>query len=499
VLETEFKFAVGDTFALPAFDAGKAGVVDVRELSPQELKASYYDSEDLRLARSGITLRYRTGEEAGGVWSLKLPVDKDGTSRDELHFEGDPPTVPDAALDLVFAYRRGSKLDRVAKLVTRRRRWSLRGEDEDELAELVQDDVSVLDGERILGRFTELELEKRRIDVRGLEHIAQVLREAGALSAEPIPKAVRAIGPEATAPPDIPSPPTIGPDAPADTAIKGAFTSALRRLLRNDPYARLGDAEGVHQVRVAARRLRSDLRTFSPLLDPSWARNIGGELRWLADALGEVRDLDVLHARLRSFSEGLEDDLAPLFDELKARHDAAKQHMLEEMRSERYRRLIETLVEAANHPALTADASAKSVKALPPLVSKAWKKLAKKARQLDPDDDEEAFHKVRIRAKRVRYASETAAASLEGDSAKKAFAFAKHAEKIQDVLGETQDAAVAQRVIMEIAPAHRDLNFAVAAGRLIERQYVDSESIRARFFEVWRAFDRKKNRSWLTE
>jgi CHAD domain-containing protein len=498
MIETELKFAIHDTFALPSFEETSVGVVEVKEIPSQELRASYFDTEDLRLARSGITLRYRTGEDDGASWSLKLPVGKDATSREELHFDGPGARIPNEALDLVFAFVRGSTLGNVATISTRRRRWMLIGDDEAQLAELVQDDVSVLEDDDVVGRFTELELEKRAVDVRGLGDIAEVLRQAGALSAEPIPKAVRAIGPRATAPSDIPARPAIGPGEPAGNAVKAALIAAVERLLRNDPHARRRDEEGVHQVRVAARRLRSDLRTFTPLLEGDWAQSIEPELRWLGDALGEVRDLDVLQVRLREFSAGIESELQPLFTELESRHRNATDRMLQALRSDRYRTLLDRLIEAAREPGLNEKAREEGEKVLPALVAAAWKKLAKRARKLDPDDEEKAFHKVRIRAKRVRYAAEGVGPSLDEEAAKRAGAFAKYAEKIQDALGMHQDAVVAQEVISEIAFSSGDKHFALAAGRLIERQYADAEAVRAKFFDVWRDFDRKKNRSWLT-
>jgi CHAD domain-containing protein len=498
MLETELKFAIHGTFALPSFDSSEGGVFEVKEMPSQELNASYFDTEDLRLARSGITLRYRTGEGPEAAWHLKLPVGKKTASREELPFAGIESIVPEQAQDLVFAFTRGLKLGNVATISTRRRRWLLMGEEGAELAELVQDDVSVLEGGDVVGRFTELELEKRSVDIDGLGDIADVLRRAGALSAEPIPKAVRAIGPRATAPPDVPPPPETGPDKPAGNAVAAALLASVDRLLRNDPHARRVDPEGVHQVRVAARRLRSDLGTFAPLLEGEWAPRLEPELRWLGDVLGEVRDLDVLRDRLIDSSGDLESDLRPLFAELQARHEVATGKMLVALRSDRYRTLLDRLIVVANKPGLDEAADQPSGKVLPSLVEKAWKRLAKRARKLDLDDDESKFHKVRIRAKRVRYASEAVQASLGSDAAKKAGAFASYAESIQDTLGAHQDAIVAKEVISEVALASGDARLALASGRLIERQYEDATAVRVKFFDVWRDFDRKKNRSWLT-
>ena len=82
------------------------------------------------------------------------------------------------------------------------------------------------------------------------------------------------------------------------------------------------DPEGVHQARVATRRLRSDLRTFGPVLDERWSEDLRAELRWLGAALGKVRDADVLTELLRSASTELPDEQGsgaePLFRRLAA-------------------------------------------------------------------------------------------------------------------------------------------------------------------------------------
>ena len=78
------------------------------------------------------------------------------------------------------------------------------------------------------------------------------------------------------------------------------------RLVAQVPVVELGeDPEGVHDARVAARRLRSDLRTFSPVLDAAWAKPLRAELGWVGALLGRVRDPEVLLARLGARIESI--------------------------------------------------------------------------------------------------------------------------------------------------------------------------------------------------
>src|SRR4051812_13919811 len=120
-------------------------------------------------------------------------------------------------------------------------------------------------------------------------------------------------------------PETVGvdPGAPAAAAIRAALVGGVGRLRGGDPSARRGIVEGVHRMRTSTRRLRSALRTFRDLVEADWARPLEAELKWLAEVLGAVRDLDVLHERLRLAAGDSAGGLAPLFGALTLRHDAA--------------------------------------------------------------------------------------------------------------------------------------------------------------------------------
>lgn len=202
--EMEIKLAVESSFVMPPLDLEELGVADVFELEARTMRTTYYDTDDLRLARSGVTLRYRTGEPEGPRWTLKLPNSaKDVMVREEQHFDGNGRRVPSQAKDLVTAYARESRLSSAAAIKTYRHGWLLTAEKGEELAEIVDDEVSVLEGRNVVGRFRELEVESRGIGAKGLKRIARVLQNAGATIPEPIPKSVRALGARATAPPDV--------------------------------------------------------------------------------------------------------------------------------------------------------------------------------------------------------------------------------------------------------------------------------------------------------
>jgi CHAD domain-containing protein len=498
MLEQELKLSVEGPFA-PKFPPGRSDVARVDELPALDLRATYYDTPDLRLARNGVTLRCRSGEDGGPGWTLKLPVgDGIADGRDELNFEGGARQVPDAAQDLVRALVRSATLRPVARLHTQRRRWLLRDAEGAELAELVDDRVSVMERGRVSNRFRELEIEGRGVGRRALERIAGVLTGNGASPAEQMPKLVRALGDRAEAPPDIAEPETPRPRDPAANAVRAAITAGVRRMVLNDPRTRLGEVEPLHQMRVGTRRLRSDLRTFRPLLDKDWTESLRAELKWLGRSLGAVRDLDVMLDRLRREGEDVSLRLRALFQELENRRDEARAALLEDLRSGRYVELLDRLIEAAHNPRLTDRAQQPSREVLPALAARSWRKLHKAGRAIDDDSSDEELHRVRVLTKRARYAAEAVAPALTPKTGRRAARFAKRAADVQDVLGELQDSVVAAKTLQDFALAHRHkgpLN--LATGRMLERESRRQDAARAAFGPAMRKLGRKKLRSWM--
>src|SRR5438270_14089843 len=280
MLEREVKRGAGPAFHLPDL----AGVIEGVAVGPSEtvrMETVYYDTPDLRLARWGVSLRHRAGEG----WTLKLaePPSKPGNQtavleRDELTFQGGAKKPPDAALEVVRAYVRKAELVPVARLSTVRRRVRLVDASGSRVADVVHDEVSVRDGRRVAARFREIEVEVPSTNgADGTDSTAGIitplvtrLRGAGAGAPDPTPKHVRALGPRAMEPPEV-SPLPVLPGASAKDVIRSVLAQSVAHLLRHDPIVRTGgDPEAVHQARVAIRTLRSNLRTFGPLLDPEW-------------------------------------------------------------------------------------------------------------------------------------------------------------------------------------------------------------------------------------
>jgi CHAD domain-containing protein len=496
--ETEVKMGAWAGFELPALDGLADGVSAIARV-PRTLMAVYYDTADLRLARWGVTVRHRTGDSGGSGWTVKLPEGEEGPAlvRRELSFEGPAARMPAGATSLIRAYARETPLVPVARIRTVRTGVDLVDGEGAVVAEVVDDEVSVLHGGRVATRFREVEVELGARPPAGLlDSVVAVLREAGAGEPDSIPKVIRALGSRALAPPEVELV-DLGKKPSAADLVRQAISAAVDRIMRHDPGVRIGDdPEDVHQARVGTRRLRSDLRTFAPLLDEEWVSSMREELRWLGGALGAVRDADVLIERLRRQAAALPEPdtgaLAPIFRRLAKDRDQARAQLIEAMEGPRYVAVLERLIDAAHQPQCRKAASAPAGEVVPGLVAGPWRKLRKAVEALPPEPSDADLHQIRILAKRTRYASE-AAAPLVG---KKAAAFAKAVADLQEVLGDHQDAVVAE-AWLRAAVEGADAGVSLAAGELIAVQMAEAAAGRRRWPKAWKKVSAEKLRSWM--
>lgn len=305
---------------------------------------------------------------------------------------------------------------------------------------------------------------------------------------------VRVLGALASAPGDVVVP-ELSANPRAAEVMGAAIASSVARLLCHVPAARLGaDPEGVHQARVATRRLRSDLHTFAPLIDRKWAAGLRCELRWLADELGKVRDGDVLHGKLVAvLARRAEIDTAAaatVLSVLGQQRDRDRAALLDHLSDARAVRLFEHLVEAASAPRTLPRAERRARKVMPGLVDKSWRRLRRAVKALPDDPAIAQLHEVRILAKRVRYATE----AVMPAAGKKAAKFAAGAASIQDGLGVLNDAAVAE-VWLDTTARLLDGPAAFAAGRIAQQVTAEAHVDRG---EWSAAFDKMcRHSQWL--
>ncbi|MGI8983282.1 MAG: CHAD domain-containing protein [Acidimicrobiales bacterium] len=494
--ETEVKMGAWAGFELPALDGVVDDVVAVAR-APRTLMATYHDTADLRLARWGVTVRHRTGE--GDGWTVKLPEGADGPAlvRRELSFEGPAGRMPAGAASLIRAYARDTPLEPVARIRTVRTGVNLLDSEGGVVAEVVDDEVSVLHGGRVATRFREVEVELGSRPPAGLlDAVVGRLREAGAGEPDPTPKVIRALGARALAPPEVASA-TLARKASAADLVRQAIGVAVERIMRHDPGVRIGDdPEDVHQARVGVRHLRADLRTFASVLDSGWRSSLGDELRWLAGLLGAVRDADVLIDRFRRQAAALPEPdtgaLAPIFRRMAKDRDRARTELIEAMDSPRYVALLGRLVDAARRPRCRTAAGEPAADVVPAMAAAPWRTLRKAVRALPASAPDADLHRIRVLAKRARYAAESAA-PLAGA---KAASFAKALADVQGVLGDHHDAVVAEAWLRAAAEG-ADAAVSLAAGELIAVQRAEAAESRRRWPKAWKKASAKRLRAWM--
>lgn len=492
--ERELKLAAGSDFRMPSIYG--LGGATVRSAPPERNATTYYDTDDLRLARWGASLRHRPGEG----WTVKLPAERDAPFlvRPEIVFEGNGGRPPATAVELVRGFVRDEELRVRVRMTTIRRRTGLHDSGGRLIGGVVDDAVSVLDDGSPPSSFRELEVEiGDEMTPTLLDALVERLRQAGAGSPDQTAKYIRALADQAPLTPEVPVS-DLGGDATAGDVVRRAIALSVIRLILHDPVVRLDvDPEGVHQARVATRRLRSDLRTFRSLVEPAFATSIRDELGWLATTLGEVRDGDVLLERFRGRVAGLPEDeragTEAVLATLAQDRDAAHARLLETLRSTRYVELLERLVRAANDPELGDGAEAPAIDVVPELVRRPWHSLKKRVKALDESPTDVQLHQIRIRTKRVRYAAD-AVTPIVGKPAR---AFARAAAGLQEALGDLQDAVVAARWLDDWREQGRDLGEARAAEMLAAAERADAADLRAGWHAAWEKLAAPELRAWM--
>lgn len=278
------------------------------------------------------------------------------------------------------------------------------------------------------------------------------------------------------------------PSDPTVHQLRAALDTRLRALLAHDPGTRVGEnPEELHQMRVAVRRMRAALKAARPLLDRTWADELRAELGWLGRVLGPVRDADVLIERLRSraaaFDATSQEAAETLLEALIDERAVARATMLTALDSDRYTALLHKLAAAVSEPLPTAHRRA-TEPALVELVRSEFRRLHRAVRRAGGNPPDQVLHALRIQGKRLRYTGELATAS-GGKPIRK---LVESTVALQDVLGEHQDACVAQQRVIQLLDNLGDvvdLDVVFAAGRLVEREEVSRIATRQAWLTAW--------------
>jgi CHAD domain-containing protein/energy-coupling factor transporter ATP-binding protein EcfA2 len=276
--------------------------------------------------------------------------------------------------------------------------------------------------------------------------------------------------------PLVPMPP-LGDD-PGARRLRDMLEEQRQSILRHDPGTRLStDPENLHQHRVAARRVRAFVRATRAYTDAAWQHALVELLRALGTSTGPVRDFDVL---LEHLGEELATLDAPdraagaaLLARIRSERDTAQRELLGALGSDAYRQLLARL----RVPPRLAD----GVEAVPlrRIAGKEFRRLLNAVEQLGRQPGDHELHRLRIKLKRARYASELAAPGKQGKR------FLDDAKELQTLLGEHQDAVVAETTLREVV-AGLDSAAAFVAGRLVERQRMRREQVKERLPDAWK-------------
>ncbi len=502
-VEREIKLAADADVVLPDLTDILPGAT-VGPVTRLQLSAVYFDTPTLSLARWGITLRAWTGEP-GPIWTLKVPAPpaESGLSRHELTFDEPSGPVPLAARQVVLAHIRSQPLNPVVRVDTDRTQFEL--EIGGRPVATVCDDLVVTDlGTEPGGTFREIEVELAPdiVSHKVTDLVTARLRAAGCHADEvSVPKAVRALGPRALDPPDV-AISRIGKDANARELVRHAIAESVTQLISLHVGVWIdGNSADLRQMKVAARRLRSDLRIFAPLLDHGWTVWLPDELAWLAGEVRIARDAEVLAERLRSQVESLpaEDTSAAgrLLQRIGTSTVEARRQVLCALSSDRYVALLDALVNVTGDPSPPSESpgSADQLdrRMLVDLVRKLWRRLSRAVEALGPDFSDADLDKVRVPSERARYAAEAVAPFFGRDARR----FASALADVQSVLSDYQDTLAAEAWIREAAkalPAGR-----LAAGELVAYERHDRERLRHEFTTVWERVSRPKLRSWMEQ
>jgi len=516
--EQEWQFAAQDLESARRWLAAQPQEITERRCAPRPtltLQDTYYDSSDWMIFRAGFALRVRREREADAA----ADTSEDGTevTLKSLHNTQDglakrvemSERVNGANIEEIVARPNGiggrirelvgsRALNRLFQVRTRRERQQLLEADTDlPLAEVDLDETSIESPSGQARELKRVEVECIHADPGALSPWVEQMRSAAQL--QPVEASKFRTGLEVAGLTPF-EPQSLGNTEIAPTqCFADAQLATLRRYFAaafaKEAEARAGSTAAVHEMRVAARHIDVLLRVFRGY-GPAWAVQSRGRVRGLIKALGAVRDCDV-HI---SF---LDEALAPLPPEQRAAFDPVRARLVAQQTKARGRLLsaldsppIQAFVRewrenlsAAGPGSMRAQRKLTAVAARE-LIRDQARALRKRARLLDENSPPDAYHEVRIRAKRLRYTLD-AFASLYGEAAQD---YIRALAKLQTVLGEYNDSKVREQRFSELVARAPRLppSTSFMVGRLVERDAHAAEEFRKTFARAYRRIRRRR-------
>jgi CHAD domain-containing protein len=472
--EVEWQLASADLGSVRRWLADH-GTIDGLVLEPRstlQIFDTYLDTDDWRIHRAGFALRIRSesGKSEATLKSLHSAgaevADRREVSETLANAESESIRQSVGPVGTrVHAVSGAHALLPLFEVRTSRQRFAIRREDEaQQLGEIALD-------ETVISRpHGEPQTSMQRVEVEcltgvhePLQTLVNTLRSDCALEAASDTKYSQGLKSVGLAPGTAPefSPTVVESSMPmADVALAN-----LRRYLSawhlHEPGARLGDnPEELHDLRLAGRRLEAILRQFRSSLPAAFLR-IRPTLKKVLRALGDARDLDVALSELETFRHELpesdQENAEPLKQYLVSERTRARARMLSVLDSVSVQKNLQKLTLLLAAPSAASQQSSATATAMPTLalngapdmIRRRYRKVRKDADLLRLNSSAEAYHEVRGRVKKLRYALESVAVIY----GKPADEMLRALRRWQEKLGVQQDAAVAGRRLQTLASA----------------------------------------------
>jgi len=446
----------------------------------------YFDTEKRKLRKNGLMLRVRRIGKRH-VQTIKAAGNSAPFERDEWEAEiaGDEPDLSLAGGTALEPLVNGKLRRQLKPLFETRVRRTVYPIADDTRAIALTIDRGTIDTGSRSAPLCEVELELERGTIAELFDVARELTRA--VPAHLAVKSKSERGYELLDDKQDAPVKAVPIDLPAAASTREAFQiigrACLRQVVGNEPALIKGDPEGVHQMRVGLRRLRAAMSLFSGILRDAQTAAIKAELKWLTGELGPARELDVLIKRVVAPVQRQRarwDGVPLLSHDLAEKREAALARAQDAAKSARFRTLtveVAAWLEAGRwtkpQDELIRDRGNLSVAvSAAEQLTRRWRKVRKKGKAL-AQLDARSRHKLRIQAKKLRYAAEFFSSVFTSKRAgKRRGQFLAALERLQDGLGDLNDIAVHEQRIaaMGIRLKRSNPKRAFAAGLLTGRE-----------------------------
>ena len=496
--EIELKLLV-DTDRLADFNDAPVIAANARNKGTRKhLRAVYYDTSKHALQRSGLSFRVRQSG-ARFTQTVKAEVANDPLRRGE--WEASVPSfAPDIALALPFIPEKlRADLERhplEAVFTTDIRRHQRMVDLPSGTVEIAFDQGHLISGDRSLP-VSEIELELRSGSPSTIWELALRLAEHGSVKPSIRTKSARGFDLAADTPAQAPKPPKLrlGPSISLDEAFSEILRSCLLHLLQSLPAAEDGrDPEGMHQLRVALRRLRSALDLMRSVVPLNKLDLMRAEAKWLAGSLSGARDWDVFRQEtLRTVADGCPsvagfDTLGEIADERRAAGYDKARLALADRRCQYFVIGLGAWIEARGWrsevaPEHLAQLAEPAINFARNILSSQHTKVLKRGRRFKslPTEDR---HRVRLAAKKLRYVADFLLPLCgHGKSAKR---FSRRLADLQQELGIYNDMATTTSLLADVDAGSTGSGMAAAA--IAGWQAHAMVGVEARLLKAWSGF-----------